>query len=1010
VARRQHLTETEIAELFDPPTEQRELVRHYTLSDVDLAAIRRCRGEHNRLGHAMMLCYLRYPGRPLRSEEQPSRPMLRYPGRPLRSEEQPSRPMLEFVADQIGILPEAIDGYLAAERNRRIHAVEVQDKLRLRLFGPRLAADLAAWLLPQAIEDERFMHLARLVLEECRQRRITLPRLDALERLCVEVRHKARTEVHRRLTSGLSAEQRKRLDTLTGRREPSGQNWLTWLRQMPEAAKPSAMLGVIERLNHVRSMGIKPDRGQVVHQARLAQLAREAGRTTVQHVAGYERQRRHATLVATSLDLSAGLTDQAIDLFDRLVGGMFRKAEGRHARAFQADARAINDKVRIYARVGAALVAAREEKRDGYEAIIRLMSWDKFCKSVAEAEALARPEEFDTYETLGEHYAGVRKWSPGFLETFRFEGIAASASLLRAIELLREMNSSGRSLSKSAPTGFIKPRWAAQVMPTGTIDHRYYELCVLSELRLGLLAGNVWISGSRNYRSFEERLISKETMESLQQEGSLPIAVEVDFEKFIEGRRAKLHERLIAVDARATEGKLPDVTLTKGVLRISPIEKSTPPEAEALAARLYAMLPRIRITDLLAEVATWTLFPDCFTHLRSGETADGRILMAGLLADGLNLGLSRMAEACSIASLGQLAWTSEWHIREETYLLALRCLVNQQQREPFAAHFGGGTASSSDGQFFQAAGLGRDAGDLNAHYGHKPGFKIYTHLSDRYGPFFTKVIAATASEALHVLDALLYHQSEVTVRRHHTDGGGDSDLVFALCMMLGFQFAPRIPDLKHRKLYSFDKASAYPALEPMIAGRINVALIRAHWPEILRIITSIRTGTVTASVIMRQLAAHPRQNGVANALRELGRLERTLFTLDWIDDPELRRTTGQELNKGEARNSLARAVFIHRLGEIRDRTYENQQHRASGLNLLVTAIILWNTRYLESAVAALRRFEDVPDHLLAHLSPLGWEHINLTGDYVWGGPKRVSENNVGLRPLRPTPNITRRAA
>jgi TnpA family transposase len=388
------------------------------------------------------------------------------------------------------------------------------------------------------------------------------------------------------------------------------------------------------------------------------------------------------------------------------------------------------------------------------------------------------------------------------------------------------------------------------------------------------------------------------------------------------------------------------------------------------------MLPRIRITDLLTEVAGWTLLPNCFTHLRTGETAaDSRILMAGLLADGLNLGLTRMAEACSIASLAQLAWTSDWHIRGETYGLALRRLVNQQQREPFAAKFGSGIASSSDGQFFQAAGFGRDASSLNVHYGQKPGFKVYTHLSDRYGPFYSKLIAATASEALHVLDALLYHQSEVAPRRHHTDGGGDSDHVFALCALLGFQFAPRIPGLKHRRLYCFGKPSDYPTLEPMIAGRINVALIRAHWSEILRIVASIRTGTVTASLIMRQLASHPRQNGVAAALREFGRLERTLFTLDWINDPEVRRTTGQELNKGESRNSLARAVFIHRLGEIRDRTYENQQHRVSGLNLLVTAIILWNTRYLERAVAALRQVEDVPDHLLAHLSPLGWEHV-----------------------------------
>jgi TnpA family transposase len=186
----------------------------------------------------------------------------------------------------------------------------------------------------------------------------------------------------------------------------------------------------------------------------------------------------------------------------------------------------------------------------------------------------------------------------------------------------------------------------------------------------------------------------------------------------------------------------------------------------------------------------------------------------------------------------------------------------------------------------------------------------------------------------------------------------------------------------------------------LIAGRINVALIRAHWSDILRIVASIRTGAVTASLIMRQLASYPRQNGVAAALRELGRLERTLFTLDWIDDPELRRETGQELNKGESRNSLARAVFIHRLGEIRDRTYENQQHRASGLNLVVTAIVLWNTRYLERAVAMLRKSEDVPDSLLSHLSPLGWEHVNLTGDYIWAVEQEVSENIDGMRPLR----------
>jgi TnpA family transposase len=988
------LTEAQIKELFDPPTEQRDLVRHYTLSVADLAMIRRYRGDHNRLGQALMLCYLRYPGRPLKAGERP--PTV----------------LLSFVAEQIDVFPDAIDDYLLAERNRQRHAVEMQDRLKLRPFGTRSTTELTSWLLPHAIEDDRLAHLARLVLEECRQRRIVVPLPATLERLCINVRYQARREVQRRLTDGLSADQRRRLDELAQHRGKNSQSWLAWLRQMPEATKPLAMLGLIERLLHVRAVGIDAGRGHRVHQSRLAQLAREASRTTVQHVADFERQRRHATLVAVTLDLVAGLTDQAVDLFDRLIGAMFRKAEGKHARAFQADGRAINEKVRLYARVGAALIAARDREQDAFGAIATVIPWDRFRTTVAEAEALARSEEFDAYQMLGEHYSGIRRWAPAFLDAFDFQSVPAAASLMRAIGMLRDMNRAGTlDLPKSAPTSFIRDRWARHVLSGDGIDRRYYELCVLSELRDRLRAGDVWVVGSRRYRSFEERLISRETLRELEQGGALPIAVDPDFDRFIAVRRALLEERLAAIDVKAKDNLLPDVTLDKGALKITPIEKSTPPEAEVLAERLYAMLPRVRVTDLLSEVARWTLFTDCFTHLRTGDiAADPRILMAGILADGLNLGLTRMAEASSVASLGQLAWTADWHIRDETYALALQRLVDQQQREPLATTFGDGLASSSDGQFFRAGGFGRNASSYNAHYGDDPGVKFYTHLSDRYAPFHTKVIAATASEAVHVLDGLLYHQSDVAIRRHHTDGGGDSDHIFALCSLLGFQFAPRIPDLKSRRLYGFGKASTYPSLEALIAGRINIGLIRAHWSDILRVAASIRTGTVTASLILRQLASYPRQNGVAAALRELGRLERTLFTLDWLEDPELRRGAGRELNKGESRNSLARAVFIHRLGEIRDRTYENQQHRASGLNLLVTAVILWNTRYLERAIASMREIEEVPDQLLAHLSPLGWEHVNLTGDYVWATEAQVTENNDGMRPLRIAPDILAKAA
>jgi TnpA family transposase len=151
--------------------------------------------------------------------------------------------------------------------------------------------------------------------------------------------------------------------------------------------------------------------------------------------------------------------------------------------------------------------------------------------------------------------------------------------------------------------------------------------------------------------------------------------------------------------------------------------------------------------------------------------------------------------------------------------------------------------------------------------------------------------------------------------------------------------------------------------------------------------------------MLRKLGSYPRQNGLAVALREVGRIERSLFVLQLVQEPELRRRVQVGLNKGEARNALARAVFFNRLGEMRDRGFENQNHRASGLNLVVAAIILWNTVYLQRALEMLRKKDEpIRDDLIRHLSPLGWEHINLTGDYVWSLNKHVVQGR--LRPLR----------
>lgn len=556
-----------------------------------------------------------------------------------------------------------------------------------------------------------------------------------------------------------------------------------------------------------------------------------------------------------------------------------------------------------------------------------------------------------------------------------------------------------RTLPPTVPLGFLRVRWRKLVIQDGVLNRRAYEIAVIIHLRERLASGAIWVEGSRAYRTLSDYLLPKPTFEAMLLEHNVPVAVDTTFADWIAERRQRLDARMREVNRKALKGQLPDVLLDDGGLKITPLRNAVPDEAEDLKAQLYGLLPRIRITDLLAEVAQWTRFDDRFSHARNGEPPqDASALMAAILADATNLGLGRMAESSQGLTHARLIWTAQWHIRDETYAAALAAIVDYHHVIPHSAIWGPGTGSSSDGQFFRAGAKGEGRADYNAKYGSDSGVLFYTHVSDRYAPFYNKVIAANAGEAAHVIDGLLNHESQLDIKEHATDTAGAVDHVFGLCHLLGFRFAPHIRDLSERRLYTLSPGSKFAALDQLIGGSINVKAIEDDWHQVLHLAASIRTGTVSASVMLKKLAGYSRQNSLSRALREIGRVERSLFMLDWLDDIELRRRTNANLNKGEARNALARAVFFNRLGELRDRTFENQRHRASGLNLVSAAIILWNTVYLGRAADHLRQQgRIISDELLSHTAPLGWEHISLTGDYLWSD-MQLPEG--GFRPLR----------
>jgi TnpA family transposase len=234
-------------------------------------------------------------------------------------------------------------------------------------------------------------------------------------------------------------------------------------------------------------------------------------------------------------------------------------------------------------------------------------------------------------------------------------------------------------------------------------------------------------------------------------------------------------------------------------------------------------------------------------------------------------------------------------------------------------------------------------------------------VSDQHSTYGTKVIPTTWREAVAVLDEIFGNPADLAIAEHTTDTAGQTLVTFAIFDLAGLQFSPRIRDIGRLQLYRLGAGPAwrarYPHAGPLLTQPIQTQLIADHWNDLLRLVGSMKFGHTTASLLIAKLHASSRQNSLAGALQECGRLVRTIYLCRYVADEELRRRVRRRLNKGESLHALRRDLFLAHQGHIRRRHLDDQVdqvHQALCLTLVTNAAVLWTTTYLGDALDALR--------------------------------------------------------
>ncbi len=967
-----------------------QLIRYFHLDEADKALITNRRGNQNKLGFALHLTTVRFLGTFL-SNLSVTPINVQY-----------------FVAKQLSITDLGVlTNYAQRETTKREHTALIRQHYGYHEFNHfpwsfRLSRLLytRTWL-----NNERPSMIFDFATAWLIQNKILLPGVSTLTRLIAEIRERTTNKLWKRLASLPSEAQKEKLEALLLIPEGERTSQFDYFRKGPVRISSPAFILAVERFQQLKRFNIQSLNFNHIPPVRLKSLARYAGTISVYKIARMPKNKRIALLVAFVKSFEILALDDAIDILDLLLTEITNEAKRIDQKKRLRTLKDLDQSALQLAAICSLILDEKTEDSELRARIYQKISKTQLAQSIEQVNAIARPSNEGFQTEMLEQYSRVKRLLPRLFNDIKIQAAPAGLITHEAFLYLANRVSSRKQILDDPPLGIISKPWKKLVFDEqGRITKKGYTLCFLDKLQDSLRRRDVYIENSDRWGDPRAKLLQDNDWQSNRIKIYRSLGHHIQPDEAIAHLTSQLDKTYKQVSNNFGNNafvKL-DNAGKRTTLTITNLDKlDEPASLIQLSDKVMGLLPKVDLTELLLEIHAHTHFLDEFIHVsESNARADdlATSICAMLISEACNIGLEPLVKSHIPAlSRHRLSWVKQNYLRAETLVQANVKLVDYQSTLSLAQKWGGGHVASADGMRFVTPIKTVHAGYNKKYFGANRGITWYNFISDQYSGFHGIVIPGTLRDSLFVLEGLLEQQTGLKPTEIMVDTTGTSDIVFGLFWLLGYQFSPRLADAGEAVFWRIDKNANYGLLDTIARGVIQLKKIEQHWDDMMRIAGSLKLGMIHASELIRSLLKSDRPSSLTQAIIEVGRINKTLYLLNYIDNEDYRRKILTQLNRGEARHAVARMICHGQRGEIRKRYREGQEDQLGALGLVTNAVILWNTIYMQSALDYLRGSMTISADNESRLSPLVYRHINVLGHYSFTLSEQVM--NGKLRPL-----------